>query len=245
MANAVDYYDDDRGYGPAVANSPATVRAAFVQRTYGHLAGAILALVGIEAALLTSGVGKSLMEALFRSNGSLLVLMLLFIGGGMLAQYLAQTAKSMVVQYAALAGYVVLEALILLPILYIADVRFPGQFLAAKAGIVTLAVFGGLTVGVFVSGRDFSFLRPFLWAASFAALGVILASMIFPSSLSLGGVLFPALMVLLMAGYIVYDTSNVMHHYHPSQHVAASLALFASVATMFYYSLRLFMSSRD
>ncbi|MEM6329409.1 MAG: permease, partial [Planctomycetota bacterium] len=39
-----------------------------------------------------------------------------------------------------------------------------------------------------------------------------------------------------------YDTSNVMHHYQPGQHVAASLSLFASVALLFWYVVRLLMA---
>ena len=41
---------------------------------------------------------------------------------------------------------------------------------------------------------------------------------------------------------VLYDTSNIMHHYPQDKHVAASMALFASIAMMFYYILRLFMS---
>ena len=59
------------------------------------------------------------------------------------------------------------------------------------------------------------------------------------------GVWFTVAMIAFAAGYILYDTSNVMHHYQPNQHVAASLALFASVALMFWYVLQLFMSFSD
>ena len=47
------------------------------------------------------------------------------------------------------------------------------------------------------------------------------------------------------AGYILYDTSNVLHHYRTDQHVAASLALFASLATLFWYMIRLLMILND
>ena len=40
-------------------------------------------------------------------------------------------------------------------------------------------------------------------------------------------------MVALFAGYIIYDTSNIIHRYGTNEHVAASLALFASVAMLF------------
>ena len=44
---------------------------------------------------------------------------------------------------------------------------------------------------------------------------------------------------------ILYDTSNVIHHFPQDRYVAAALTLFASVALIFWYVLRLFMGSRD
>jgi len=40
----------------------------------------------------------------------------------------------------------------------------------------------------------------------------------------------------------LFYTSNVLHHYRISQHVAAALALFASVMTLFWYVLQIFLS---
>jgi FtsH-binding integral membrane protein len=56
------------------------------------------------------------------------------------------------------------------------------------------------------------------------------------------GNLFTIALIVLACGYILYDTSNVLYHYRIGQHVAASLALFASVALLFWYILRLVMS---
>jgi hypothetical protein len=74
--------------------------------------------------------------------------------------------------------------------------------------------------------------------------GFIVASILFGFNL---GVLFASVMVVMAAASILYNTSNVLHRYHPGQHVAASLSLFASVALLFWYILRLFMggSRRD
>ena len=230
-------------YGGAVANSPAAEKAAFIQRTYGHLAGAILAFIGLEVALFQTGFAKDICESLYTNRGGYLILMLVFMGGSFAATMLANSSRSKAAQYAGLGLYVVLYAVIILPLLYVAKIHFGDQQLPAKAGIVTLLTFAGLTAGVFLSGKNFSFLGPILGVCSFAALGVILASYLIGFSMS--GVLFPALMCVLMSGYIIYDTSNVMHRYHSSQHVAASMALFGSVATLFFYILRIFMSSRD
>ena len=73
-------------------------------------------------------------------------------------------------------------------------------------------------------------------------MALFLVSMIFGYSLTSLGIWFPAGMVVFASLYILYDTSNVLHHYRIGQHVAASLALFASVALLFYYMVRLVMS---
>jgi len=49
-------------------------------------------------------------------------------------------------------------------------------------------------------------------------------------------------MIALACGYILYDTSNILHHYRTDQHVAAALALFASVAVLFWYVIRLLIA---
>ena len=114
----------------------------------------------------------------------------------------------------------------------------------ASAGVLTLIIFGGLTAVTFVTKTDFSFLGRFLFWGGIVAFGTIIAGMIFGFNL---GMFFSVAMIALASGYILYDTSNVIHHYRTDQHVAAALALFASVAVLFYYVLRLLMElqSRD
>jgi FtsH-binding integral membrane protein len=236
VSYAVDSY-----YGDTVATRPASERAAFIKRTYLHLGGAILAFVGIEAALISSGMAIDIVQTMFAQRAAWLALMVVFIGGGFAAQYMARSGQPVGLQYAGLALYVLLEVLIFLPILTIAQLKF-GAEVPLQAGMVTLLVFGGLTAGVFISGKDFSWMGPILFVGSMLALGLVLAAVLFGFNL---GLVFAVAMVGLAAGYIIYDTSNVMHRYGPTEHVAASLALFASVALMFYYVLRIFMATRD
>ena len=144
-------------------------------------------------------------------------------------------------QYLGLGLYVVAEAVIFLPLLLIAR-AVSGPSVIPTAGILTLALFGGLTITVFVTRKDFSFLAPILFIGSLIALGLIVAAILFRFDLS--GVLFAGAMVALMSGYILYYTSNVLLHYRTDQYVAAALALFAAVATLFYYILLLLMGNR-
>jgi FtsH-binding integral membrane protein len=226
------------------ARAAGSDRALFIRRTYAHLAGAILAFMGIEA-LLLNRMSDAMQDQVLRMMGGYgwLVVMLAFMGASWLAQTWARSETSSAMQYLGLGLYVVAEAVIFLPLLIIAT-HFVDKTVIPTAGILTLAVFGGLTLAVFVTRKDYSFLSPILCVGSLIALGVIVAGILLGFSL---GLFFSFAMVALMSGYILYYTSQVMLHYRTDQHVAAALALFAAVATLFWYILRIVMavSSRD
>jgi len=232
----------DYSYDMSVADSSADVRAAFIRRTYAHLAGAILAFVAIEYALLrfVPNIGDIVMT-MFGNRMMLLVMFVGFIGVSYLAQTWAQSNTSVPMQYAGLSLYVVLQAVMILPLLYVAD-HMADKTIIPTAGVLTLATFGGLTAAVFITGKDYSFLGPIIAVGSMIALGVIVAGVLFGFNL---GLFFSFAMVALASACILYQTSNVMRQYNPSQHVAAALALFASVALLFFYILRIVMMSRD
>jgi len=97
----------------------------------------------------------------------------------------------------------------------------------------------GLTATVFISRADFSFMKNVLTIAFFVALGLIAGGILFGFSL---GLWFSVAMVALAAGSILYQTSNILHHYSTEDHVAASLSLFASVAMLFWYVLRILLA---
>jgi FtsH-binding integral membrane protein len=234
------------GYDYSVAARAASSdRATFIRRTYAHLAGAILAFMGVEVLLfqvLGEAGQQQVLQMLMLSRFSWLIVLLAFMGASWLAQTWAQSETSSAMQYAGLGLYVVAEAVIFLPLLIIAEHYMPRAI--PTAGILTLGVFGGLTLSVFVTRKDYSSLRPILCVGSLIALGVIVAGVLLGFSL---GLFFSFAMVALMSGYILYYTSQVMLHYRTDQHVAAALALFAAVATLFWYILRIVMSlsSRD
>jgi FtsH-binding integral membrane protein len=121
-----------------------------------------------------------------------------------------------------------------------AEVAMSGQAgsILLQAVVITLSIFIGLTAVVFITKKDFSFMRGALSIATFGILGVILASLLFGFSL---GALFSGFVILVMAGYILYQTSLVMSYFPPSGYVAAALMLFSTVATLFWYVLRILM----
>jgi FtsH-binding integral membrane protein len=233
MSYALDYSQHR-----IAAEASADARAAFIRRTYGHLAGAILAFAALETALIKM-VPEETIFSMFSGRFSWMICLLAFMAVAWLADYWARSGASPLMQYAGLGLYIVAEAVIFLPLLYVAA-YFAAPDVIPKAGILTLTIFGGLTVAVLVTRQDFSFLRAILSVGSFVALGIIVVSLFMGGGL---GLWFSAAMVVLACGFILYDTSNVLHHYRTDQHVAASLALFASVALLFWYILQIFLAS--
>jgi FtsH-binding integral membrane protein len=216
-------------------------RAAFIRKTYLHLAGAVAAFIGILAFLMVSGIGAALAQTMLGGQWSWLLVLLAFMGVSMLANWWANSQTSKAMQYLGLALYTVAEAIIFVPLLFLAQYKAGGGVIL-EAGIVAIGLFLGLSAVVFLTRKDFSFLGPILMIGGFVALAAIFAAIMFGFSL---GVFFAWIMVAFAGASILYETSNVMHRYNTNQHVAASLALFASIALLFWYILQIFMGSRD
>ncbi len=233
-------------WGAVAERADVNERASFIKKTYLHLLGAVLAFCALEVFYFQSGLAETLFSTLIgNGRGAWFVVLLLFMGVAWLANYWAMSATSVGMQYAGLGLYVVAESVIFAPLLYLAnEFGGPDSNIIPTAGLITLLMFAGLTIAVFVTGHDFSFLRTALIIGGIAAMGFMLCGALFGFHL---GTVFTVAMIVLACGYILYDTSNVLHHYRIGQHVAASLALFASVALLFWYILQLVMSlqSRD
>ena len=137
-----------------------------------------------------------------------------------------------------LAFYVFLEALIFLPMIAFAMIM-GGTAILAQAGIITLALFGGLTALVFFTRVDFSFLRSVLVIGGFVSLGLIVAGAIFGFDL---GLWFSLLMVGLAGGGILYETYNIKNVYQTDQYVGAALQMFSSIMLLYWYVLRILLS---
>jgi hypothetical protein len=218
-----------------VSELSAESRSTFIWRTYGHVAAAILLFAAIESYLFDSGLAAPLAQTLLGFNWLLILGAFMIVGW--LATHVAHTVQSKPLQYVALVGFVVAEAIIFLPLLAIAISLQPG--IVESAVGVTLLGTGGLTAVAFITRKDFSFLRGLLvWGGILALVGIA-ASILFGFEL---GTWFSVAMIGFAGAAVLYDTSNILHHYPEDRYVGAALQLFASVALMFWYVLRLFMS---
>jgi hypothetical protein len=210
-------------------------RSTFIWRTYGHVALAILGFGAIETYLFDSGLAYPLANALL--GFSWLLVLGAFMIVGWLAAHVAHRVESKPLQYLALGGFVVAEAIIFVPLLAIAMQQSPG--IVESAAGVTLLGTAGLTAVAFITRKDFSFLRGILVWGGILALVAIVASVLFGFEM---GTWFSVAMIGFAGAAVLYDTSNVLHHYPQDRYVGAALQLFASIALMFWYVLRLFMS---
>lgn len=228
----------------SVAQAPDTARTEFYQKTYLHLAGAIVAFVILEVALFSIPGIEAKVFGMLSGGYSWLVVMGLFIAASWIAEKWATSDTSRGMQYAGLGLFVVAQAIVMLPLLLLATYYSGQSNLIGQAAIITLAMFAGLTFVAFTTKKDFSFLGGMLKVGMFVALGMIVASIFMDFNL---GIWFSGAMVLLASGSILHQTSNIIHHYRPDQYVAASLGLFASVALLFWYVLRILiaLSSSD
>ncbi len=225
--------------GDDVARSRSAVssRADFIAKTYTHLLGAIAFFLAIQVWLFESGLAESIAQAMLGTSW------LLVLGGFMIVSWLASSAAassmSLPLQYLALGGFVFAQAIVFVPMLYIANTMAPGAI--QSAGLLTAIGFGGLTAIAFITRKDFSFLGAMLKWSFVVALVAIVGAVLFGFELSTW---FSVAMVGLAGAAILYDTSNVITRFPEDRYVAAALQLFSSVALMFWYILRLFMGAR-
>lgn len=212
-----------------------TDRSQFINRTYTHLLGAIFLFAGIEYWIFQTPYAEQL--ALFMLQKSWLAVLGAFIVASWIASHVAHRVESKGAQYAALAGFVLAEAIIFIPMFYIALAFDPAIIEYAVA--VTLGAFVVLSAVAMFSGRDFSFLRSFLMWGGVIALGTIVMGVLVGFDL---GTYFSMAMIGFAGAAILYDTSKILKVYPEDRYIAAALELFASIALMLWYVLRFFLS---
>jgi FtsH-binding integral membrane protein len=225
---------DNLNYTVAVETQSAEARSEFIWKTYAHVVGAILAFAGISAYLITSGVSARIFP-IVTANWLLTLGAFMLVSWG--ASHVAHRLESKPAQYAAFAVFVFAEAMIFSPLLLLASVMKPG--IIDNAAGVTIMGSAGLIAVAMITRKDFSFLRGILVWGGILALVAIASSLLFGWQL---GTWFSLGMIGFAGAAVLYDTSNIMHHYPQDKYVAAAMGLFASIALMFWYILQFFMS---
>jgi FtsH-binding integral membrane protein len=229
---------------PVVAHATADERAAFITRTYVWLFAAILSFTALEMFWFATPMAGVMIKILTASRFAWIAFIAAFVGVSYFADKWAQTTTSKAAQVAGLGLYTLFESILFLPMIALALVAGGAGDtpILPRAIAITATLFGSLTGVVFVTRKDFSFMRGILMFCGLAAMGLVVASILFGFTL---GIAFSYAMVALACGYILYNTSNIMLRYRTNQHAAAALALFADVMLLFWYVLRILSSRRN
>lgn len=221
-----------------VAESEAAERVHFIQLVYTHVAGAWLAFFVFECVLLSLPITYRFAELVLTFPGGWLAVLGAFMGVAWMARVLVNGGLSRRAQYAGLAIYVLAEAVVFSPLIIVALYE-AGPKLLLNAILLSGALFLGLTAIVFTTKKDFSFLRSALTVAGCVSLGLIVGSILFGFNL---GLWFSAAMIGIAGGAILYDTSRILKEHKPDEYVSAALELFASMALLLWYVIRILLA---
>lgn len=213
------------------------VRADFMRRVYARLVAGVVAFVAIEAYLFTSGLAVAITEFVFTTSW------LLILGGFMVVSWLSNAvALRATTPGAQWGGYLLLvaaNALIFAPMLVIAELQVPGT--VAQAGQYAIGGFVILSVVAHRSSRDFTWLGAALrWFGILAVVAIVLSVF---TGFALG-TWFSLAMIGFAGAAILYETQVILRETPPGRETVAAMALFSSLALLFWYLLRLFMERR-
>ena len=207
-------------------------RMGFVRKVYAlFFAATLFAIVGV-------GLGfafPSLMLAVARHPW---LTFFALIGGVMGAQAVRLVPG---VNLAALFGFTTMTGVIISPVIAIYTRLNPASIW--QAGLLTVGIFGGLTAYVFISKKDFSFMRGMVVTGLIVVfLAGALNLFIVGSSAFAFGISCAAL--LLFSGFVLYDTSNIIRRYPVNEYVAGALDLYLDAFNIFLALLRILNAGR-
>lgn len=219
----------------AAADAPVAERVKFLQRTYTWLLGGVLAFAAILGAWGQSETLQSMSSVV---AGNWIIGLVAIIAVSFFAHAVAEKHPLNIVAYAAV---VLIYGLFVGPVVaYISAGH--GTAIITQASLITAVIFIGLTAYVFISGKDFSFIGG---ALAIGVVGLIITGVVSAFMGGGVGVWYSYAAAAIFSGYILYDTSRILHHYPTTAHVSAALVLFVDVVILFKNILIILASNRD
>ncbi|CAL9076964.1 unnamed protein product [Musa acuminata var. zebrina] len=116
-----------------------------------------------------------------------------------------------------------------------------------EAAILTAVVVVSLTLYTFWAsrrGHDFNFLGPFLFAAIMVLLVFSLIQILFPLG-KISMMIYGGLAAIIFAGYIIYDTDNLIKRYSYDQYIWAAVALYIDIINLFLNLLTILRAANN
>jgi len=215
------------------AEATVAERMGFVRKVYALFFAATLFAVG--GVMLSFAFPQMLLRTAFDHPYLWLFAM---IGGVMGAQAVRHVPT---VNLLALFGFTTLTGIVISPVIAVVAANNPASIL--QAGVLTIGIFGGLTAYVFISKKDFSFLRGMVTTGLIVVILAGLLNVFFVGSSALAFAVAAATL-LLFAGFVLYDTSNIIRRYPTNEYVAGALSLYLDAFNIFLALLRILNSGR-
>lgn len=220
------------GLGPATAAQvSAEERMSFVRKVYALFFAATLFAVG------GAGLGLSFRPLLVFAFEHPFIMLIIMLGGVMGAQAVRHVPGLNLV---ALFGFTTLTGVMISPLLYVLSQTNPGSIL--QAGVLTVGIFGGLTAYVFVSKKDFSFMRGMLTVGLVVVVLAAILNWLLVSSAF--GFAVSAAALILFSGFVLYDTSNIIRRYPTNEYVQGALSLYLDAFNIFLSLLNILNAGR-
>jgi modulator of FtsH protease len=243
------------GFAGSLAEAPAE-KLAFLRKVYGLFTaslvsgflGAMVALnAGAGMSRTTVEIGNAVVTApplvVFFSNHFFIGMAIMF--GAFFAASAVRERRG--VNVAALFGATFISGIYIAPILwYVQAAASQGLTLATSpirdAFLLAVLGFTGLTSYALLSKRDFSFLGGFLSMGLWVVLGAIVIS--FFAGGSAFALAIASVGVLLFGGFILYNTSSMLHDPSNRDAVGAALRLYLNFLNLFLFLLQILSSNR-
>lgn len=223
-------------FTPEAMSLAGEARLAYIRKVYSYFAMAVGA--GVGGALIAMNTSLVYFAVAHPFIG-----FILFIG---MAIFASASAGNPSRALPTLFGFTFVSGIIISPTLFaIAH----GYVRGADVGVIydalflTSLVFGGLTAYVFVTKKDFSYMRASLTIGLFMVIGIMLVN-VFVQSTTIDLAL-SAIIVILFSGFILYDTSRIIRNAHEIPPTLAALNLYLDFLNLFMAILRLLSRSRD
>lgn len=219
------------GEPATVANATQDARMAFVRKVYGLFFASIL--TSVVAGFLTIQDENTFRMA-WEGHSMIWLVTFLIVLGFRWTKRIPGLNLFMLYLFSALWG------VILGPLFYVYNEVAPG--LPLQAGILTTAVFGGLTLYVMFTRQDFNFLGGFLFVSLIALIVAGLVMMFF--HIAALTTVYCVVGILIFAGFVLYDTSNILTRLRTDEAPLGALELYLDFLNLLLLILRLMGGNR-
>ncbi len=214
-----------------VAQASQQVRVQFIRQVYSILFGSLL--VTVLAGFIA--VQESVLPIVMG------LMPILWIGEVVCCIVLSFTRRTTGLNLLVFGLFAALLGAGLAPLLLQVSEKSPG--LPTAAATLTLGVFGALSTYALTTKKDFSFLGGMLFA-SLIGLCLVGILLIFLPSAFLSS-LYSLVGVLLFSGYVLYDTSQIIHRLQPGEAIIGAIELYLDFLNLFLFILQLLSNRSD